>query len=443
MMNGLFENNIEAPLAERVRPRSLEDFVGQEDIIGPGRVLRRILENGKLESSIIFWGPPGCGKTSLAHLIAESVDAVFIFFSAVTSGISDVRKIIAEARGRLSAGGKKTILFVDEIHRFNKAQQDAFLPHVEKGIIILIGATTENPSFEVISPLLSRCRTFILKPLSEDDIEAVVRRALEDETGGFGKRDIEISGEVLRYLVHLSYGDARSALNALEMAVESFSDERGGLVITKEIIEDSMQKASPLYDKNGEQHFNLISALHKSLRGGDPDASIYWLARMLEGGEDPLYIARRLVRFASEDIGNADPEALSVALNAKRSVEFLGLPECKLALAQAAAYLAVSPKSNAAYRAYSKAAEDVREHGPLPVPLWLRNAPTSFMKKIGYGKDYIYPHDSPDGVAAQEYFPEKLSGKRYYHPARRGFEREIIKRIKYWRRLREKKKTDK
>ncbi len=442
-MKDLFNHQVKTPLAERLRPLELKDFVGQEDIIGQGKILRRILEKGRLESSIIFWGPPGCGKTTLAHLIANSVDAYFVFFSAVTSGVAEVRKLIAEADGRLKVDGQRTILFIDEIHRFNKAQQDAFLPHVEKGTIILIGATTENPSFEVISPLLSRCRTFILKALSEGDIEAVLRKALEDETRGYGKKNIKIPDEVLLYLVHLSYGDARTALNALEMAVESFSDESGGIILTRDIIEDSMQKRNLLYDKDGEQHFNLISALHKSLRGGDPDASIYWLARMLEGGEEPLYIARRLIRFASEDIGNADPDALSIAINAARTVEYIGLPECKLVLAQAAAYLAVSPKSNAVYKAYSEAVKDIKRHGALPVPLWLRNAPTSFMKKIGYGKGYLYPHDVPEGVVAQEYLPEKLSGRKYYQPVERGFEREIIKRMKYWRGLREGGKPEK
>jgi putative ATPase len=339
--------------------------------------------------------------------------------------------------------GQRTILFIDEIHRFNKAQQDAFLPHVEKGTIILIGATTENPSFEVISPLLSRCRVFILKALSQADIEAVLRKALEDDDRGYGKRDIEVADEVLSYLAHLSYGDARTALNALEMAVESFGDESDRIILTRDIIEDSMQKRNPLYDKDGEQHFNIISALHKSLRGGDPDASIYWLARMLEGGEEPLYIARRLVRFASEDIGNADPDALSIALNAARTVEFIGLPECKLALAQVVVYLAVSPKSNATYTAYSEAVKDIKRYGALPVPLWLRNAPTALMKEKGYGRGYLYPHDDPEGVVTQEYFPERLVGKQYYKPAKRGFEREIIKRIEYWRGLREGRKPEK
>ena len=442
-MNNLFNNQIKSPLAERIRPSDLKDFVGQNDIIGQGRILRRVLENGRLESSIIFWGPPGCGKTTLAHIIANSVDAHFVFFSAVTSGVAEVRKIIAEAQGRTKVNGQRTILFIDEIHRFNKAQQDAFLPHVEKGAIILIGATTENPSFEVISPLLSRCRVFILKALSESDLEVVLRKAIEDKDRGFGKRDIEISDEVLSYLVYLSYGDARTALNALEMAVESFSDESCGIVLTRDIIEDAMQKRNPLYDKNGEQHFNLISALHKSLRGGDPDAAIYWLARMLEGGEEPLYIARRLVRFASEDIGNADPDALSVAINAVKTIEFIGLPECKLVLTQVVTYLATAPKSNAAYKAYLEAKRDVKKFGPLPVPLWLRNAPTKFMKEIGYGKGYLYPHDDSEGVVTQEYFPEKLVGKQYYKPAERGFEREIIKRMEYWRRLREGRKEEK
>ncbi len=410
--------------------------------MGTGTVLRNTLEQGKLESSLIFWGPPGCGKTSLAHLIAASVEAHFEFFSAVTSGIADVRRIAKEAVSRINFDGKRTILFVDEIHRFNKAQQDAFLPYIEKGTIVLIGATTENPSFEVIGPLLSRCRVFVLKPLTEQDVLTLLRRAVEDEENGFGALNIAIGEDDLSYLAHLSGGDARTALNALEMAVQSIDEDAAEIVLERGLLEEALQKRNLLYDKKGEEHFNIISALHKSLRGGDPDASLYWLARMLEAGEDPMYIARRLVRFASEDIGNADPQALQVAINAMQAFHFIGVPEGKLALAQAATYLAVAPKSNALYRAYNEAAGDVHEHGPLPVPLWIRNAPTGLMKNLGYGKGYEYPHDDPDAVVDQEYFPEELVNRRYYRPVERGFEREIIKRIEYWRNLREKRSGD-
>lgn len=425
-----------------MRPRTLDEFVGQEDVLGEGKILRRIIERGKLESSLIFWGPPGCGKTSLAHLVATSVDAHFVFFSAVISGIADVRRVATEAVSRLKLHERKTILFVDEIHRFNKAQQDAFLPYIEKGTIVLIGATTENPSFEVIGPLLSRCRVFVLKMLSEEDVLTILKRTLSDEVRGLSGMEINVSEEDLAYLAYLSFGDARTAINALEMAVQSLQEPDKEIVLTRELLEDALQKRSVLYDKKGEEHFNIISALHKSLRGGDPDASLYWLARMLEAGEDPLYIARRLVRFASEDVGNADPQALQVALNAMQAFHFIGLPEGKLALAQAVTYLATAPKSNALDVAYAEAARDVHDHGPLPVPLWIRNAPTRLMKEIGYGNGYIYPHHDPDAVVVQEYFPEKLTGKRYYRPVERGFEREIIKRIRYWRRLREKKKSE-
>ena len=441
-MQDLFEGNVPPPLAERMRPRRLDEYVGQEDILGEGKILRRMIERGKLESSLIFWGPPGCGKTTLAHLIANAVDAHFVFFSAVTSGIADVRRIVAEAKSRLDLHGRRTILFIDEIHRFNKAQQDAFLPHIEVGTIVLIGATTENPSFEVIGPLLSRCRVFVLKQLSEEEIAEILRHSLADGENGFGGKAVRIAEDELRYLAHLSHGDARIALNALEMAIESLEGADREIVLTRDVLEDALQKRSILYDKRGEEHFNLISALHKSLRGGDPDASLYWLARMLEAGEDPLYVARRLVRFASEDIGNADPQALQVAVNAMEAFHFIGIPEGKLALAQAATYLAVAPKSNALYTAYDAAARDVEEYGALPVPLWIRNAPTELMKEIGYGEGYLYPHDDPEAVVDQEYLPEKLAGKRYYHPVERGFEREVIKRINYWRRLRGTKRSD-
>jgi len=439
-MNDLFQSDLPPPLAERMRPRSLDEFVGQEELVGEGKILRRILENGKLESSLILWGPPGCGKTTLARLVARAVDAHFEFFSAVTSGVADVKRTAAEAVSRLKLQNRKTILFVDEIHRFNKAQQDAFLPFIENGTIVLIGATTENPSFEVIAPLLSRCRVFILKPLGEEEIVKVIARALAEPDVGFGGKEVRVSDENIRYLAHLSFGDARTALNALELAVESVGAAAGPVTLSRELLEEAAQKKAILYDKKGEEHYNIISALHKSLRGGDPDASLYWLARMLEAGEDPLYVARRLVRFASEDIGNADPQALTVAMSAMQAYHFVGLPEGKLALAQAAVYLALAPKSNALYTAYDEATRDVNEHGPLPVPFWIRNPVTRFMKDIGYGKDYRYPHEDPDAVVDQEYFPEGLEGSRYYHPVDRGFEREMIKRIEYWRGLRGKKK---
>ena len=438
-MDELFSADIPSPLAERMRPRTLDEFFGQNDVVGEGKILRRMLEHGSLESSLIFWGPPGCGKTTLAHIIAGKVDANFVFFSAVTSGIADVRRIVGEAAQRLGYNSRRTILFVDEIHRFNKAQQDAFLPHIENGTIILIGATTENPSFEVISPLLSRCRVFVLKSLGEDEIAGILRAAIEDRERGLGKRRIEAGPEVLGYLAHLASGDARIALNALEMSIASFPGS-GPVTLTRGSVEEAVQKRSILYDKKGEHHFNIISALHKSLRGGDPDAGLYWLARMLEAGEDPLYVARRLVRFASEDVGNADPQALQVTLGAMEAVRFIGIPEGKLALAQAVTYLALAPKSNAIDRAYAAAAKDVEEHGPLPVPLWIRNAPTRLMKDLGYGDGYIYPHEDPEAVVAQEYFPEEIAGRRYYEPVERGFEREMIKRLEYWRRLRESKK---
>jgi putative ATPase len=426
---------VSAPLADRMRPKSLTEFVGQEHLLGEGKALRIALEAGDLPS-LILWGPPGSGKTTLAFLLADRVQAAFIPFSAVTAGIKEIKEVIARAeRGR--ASGKRTLLFIDEIHRFNKAQQDAFLPHVERGTIVLIGATTENPSFEVIAPLLSRAKVLTLQPLNEDEVVLILRRALDDRERGLGRLAIAADQEALRAIAALSAGDARSALNTLELAAQLAAREpEDGRRLTLTMAHEAGQRRALLYDKAGEQHYNLISALHKSLRGSDPDASLYWLARMLVCGEDPLYIARRLVRFASEDVGNADPRALQIALAARDAFHFLGSPEGELAIAQAAAYLATAPKSNAVYTAFGQARRDV-EDAPLEgVPLHLRNAPTGLMKEMGYGADYQYPHDLPGAFADQDYLPERLKGRIYYHPTDRGLEAEIGRRLNEWRRRR-------
>ncbi len=426
----------EAPLAERMRPRTLEEFVGQEHLLGPGKVLRQAIEKDHLPS-MIFWGPPGSGKTTLAMMIASMTGAHFIAFSAVLSGVKEIREVVKEANDEWNYRKKRTILFVDEIHRFNKAQQDAFLPHVEKGTIILIGATTENPSFEVISPLLSRCKVFTLRALTEEEIETILRRSLEDRERGLGRYATRVEPEVFRGICRLANGDARVGLNTLEMAVMTTApDEKGVRHIRKENLEEVLQKKAFLYDKSGEEHYNLISALHKSLRGSDPDAALYWLGRMLEAGEDPLYIARRMIRFASEDIGNADPQALQVAVSAMQAFHFIGLPEGDLALAQAAVYLATAPKSNALYTAFQQVKRDVRELENMPVPLHLRNPVTSLMEELGYGKDYKYPHDYPDHFVEEEYLPENLRGRIYYRPSEQGFERKIKKRLEHWRKRR-------
>ncbi len=422
-----------APLADRIRPRSLKEFVGQEHLLGEGRILRVALETGELPS-LILWGPPGSGKTTLAFLLAERVEAVFIPFSAVTSGIKEIKEVIARAEGE-RARGKRTLLFVDEIHRFNKAQQDAFLPHVERGTVVLIGATTENPSFEVIAPLLSRAKVLTLHALTEVELLLILRRALDDQEQGLGRLAVQADEEALRFIAGLGAGDARAALNTLELATQMAGREpEGDRRLTLRLAREAGQRRTLLYDKAGEEHFNLISALHKSLRGSDPDASLYWLARMLASGEDPLYIARRLVRFASEDVGNADPQGLLVALAAKEAYHFLGSPEGELALAQAAAYLATAPKSNAIYTAFGEAQRDVEEAPLEGVPLHLRNAPTSLMKELGYGADYQYPHDLPEAFADQDHLPEGLKGRIYYHPTDRGLEAEIGRRLKEWRR---------
>jgi putative ATPase len=420
-----------APLADRIRPRTLDEVVGQQHLIGPGKVLRRALEEGQLHS-MILWGPPGTGKTTLAFLMAQVADARFVPFSAVLAGVKEIRQVVAEAQADRARGGKRTILFVDEIHRFNKGQQDAFLPHVEKGTLTLIGATTENPSFEVNAALLSRCRVYTLQPLSEDDIVAILERALHDPERGLGATGAAADADSLRLIARLSGGDARGALNILELAVTL----HGGAV-TEGAIRDAVQKKTLLYDKSGEEHYNLISALHKSLRDSDPDGALYWLGRMLEAGEDALYIARRLVRFASEDVGNADPQALRLALDAKESYHFLGSPEGELALAQAACYLALAPKSNAVYAAWNQVKQDIQDKPAEPVPLHLRNAPTGLMANQGYGKGYQYAHDAAEARVDQEHLPDALRGRVYYRPVDRGLEKELAARLQAWRKWRE------
>jgi len=423
------------PLADRMRPETLDEFVGQKHILGEGKVLRRaILEDNV--GSMILWGPPGSGKTTLAKLIANMTKSNFVAFSAVTSGIKEIKEVIYQAGRELEQYGKKTILFIDEIHRFNRAQQDAFLPHVEDGTIILIGATTENPSFEVNSPLLSRTKVYILNPLREEELAAILKRSVEDDKKGLKQYNPVVSSEVIEFITSNSQGDARITLNTLETAVLNCKpDSQGKRIIIKTLAEDAMQKKALLYDKNREEHYNIISAFHKSLRGSDPDAALYWLARMLEAGEDPLYVARRMVRFASEDIGNADPQALQVAVAAKEAVDFIGMPEGDLALAQAAIYLACVPKSNAVYKAYLSAKRDVEKKGAIPVPLHIRNPVTKLMEEAGYGKDYKYPHKYENAVVTQDYMPEELRGKEYYYPTERGFEAEIKKRLDRWKSL--------
>src|SRR6059058_4995717 len=418
------------PLAQRMRPRALDEVVGQEHLLAPGKPLRLQIERDD-PGSIIFWGPPGVGKTTLAHIIAHMTSAEFVEFSAVLTGIKEIKQVMAEAE-KARQYGTRTIVFIDEIHRFNKAQQDAFLPHVEKGNIRLIGATTENPSFEIISALLSRSRVYVLKPLTEDQIVALLRRALADEQRGLGTIKLQASDEVLQKIAAYSSGDARSAYNVLEVAASLARSHAGkeiGAEITDEIVQDALQKRVLLYDKAGEEHYNLISALHKSVRNSDPDAALYWLGRMLEAGEDPLYIARRVVRMAVEDIGLADPNALSLCMAARDAVDFIGMPEGNLALAQAVVYLSVAPKSNALYAAYSDVQQDVERTVAEPVPLHLRNAPTGLMKNLGYGRGYQYAHELENKVADMQCLPDNLKDRHYYHPTNEGIEKRIRQRL--------------
>jgi putative ATPase len=420
------------PLAARMRPQTFAEFVGQEHLVADGRVLRKCIEADQLPS-MVFWGPPGSGKTTLAHIIANVTRAQFSPLSAVSAGVADLRRVIGEAKKRLKSSGQRTILFVDEIHRFNKAQQDAVLPFVENGTVTFIGATTENPSFEVIAPLLSRCRVFRLDPLSDNEVRLIVERVIKDKERGLGKVQISMNEEALQHLVTMSNGDARVALNALEMtAFATLPDTSGLRSIDLPAIEEALQHRALLYDKSGDQHYDLISALHKSLRGSDPDAALYWLGRMLEAGEDPLYIVRRLVRFASEDVGVADPQALVIAVAAQQAVHFVGLPEGNLALAEAVVYLAAAPKSNSLYQAYSRVQQDIRHGRNEPVPLHLRNPVTDLMRQMGHGRDYKYAHDYPDHFVKQQNLPPSLQEKRYYVPTEQGYEKEIADRLKKW-----------
>jgi putative ATPase len=430
------------PLAERLRPRSLDEFCGQSKVVGAGTLLRQAIDSDRI-FSMILWGPPGCGKTTLARIIARETEAHFVHFSAVLSGVKEIRAVIKAAQDQRRLHRNRTVLFVDEIHRFNKSQQDAFLHHVESGLITLIGATTENPSFEVISPLLSRCRVITLEALDEGELADLVTRAIGDRDRGLGRLDLAVDADARDHLIRIADGDARALLNNLEIAAR-LATQQGGAApdaavrIELAAVEQALQHKALGYDKDGEQHYNIISAFHKSLRGSDPDAALYWLARMLAAGEDPLYVARRMVRFASEDVGNADPYALRMAVSAMEAFRFIGRPEGELCLAQAAVYLACAPKSAGVYKAYKRARDAVRKTGSLPVPLHIRNAPTGLMRRLGYGKDYKYAHDYESGYVPQSYLPDKLLGSVYYFPTERGYEKQLKQRLDRWRRLREK-----
>lgn len=425
-----------APLAERMRPQTLDTYIGQTHLLGPGRLLRQMIEQKTL-TSLILWGPPGSGKTTLARVLAQAVELPWASFSAVLSGVKELRLILADAQRHQQQTGQSTVVFVDEIHRFNKAQQDAFLPHVEQGLIILIGATTENPSFEVIAPLLSRSRVVVLEALEAEHLVQILSHALQDTDCGLGQHQIEADEAVLRTIAESAQGDARVALNTLEVAT-TLAVQKKATCLDVALVQEATQRKAILYDKAGEEHYNVISAFIKSLRGSDPDAALYWMMRMLEAGEDILFIARRMVIFAAEDIGNADPQALSLAIATKEAVHFVGLPEARIPLAQAATYLAVAPKSNASYKAMTAAQADVQTHGPLPVPLHLRNAPTKLMKNLEYGKGYQYAHDYEDAVVTQTHLPEKLTQRRYYQPSDRGHEKVMGERLK----ARRKRRTD-
>ncbi len=440
------DGHVSRPLADRMRPMNLDEFIGQRHAVGEGTLIRYGILKDRI-FSMILWGPPGCGKTTLARIFASHTRCHFVHFSAVLSGVKEIRSVIEDAKNQQKLFRKKTVLFVDEIHRFNKAQQDAFLHHVESGLVTLIGATTENPSFEVIPPLLSRCRVITLNLLSPEDIAAILDNALKDRERGLGIMDLIIDEDALSHLVRMSDGDARTALNSLETAASLITSSREDpskekpINITLQDVERAVERKALLYDKTGDEHYNLISAFHKSLRGSDPDAAAYWLGRMLSAGEDPFYVARRMVRFASEDIGNADPHALGVAFSAMEAFRFLGHPEGELALVQAAIYLATAPKSNSIYTAYGAVKAVIKKHGALPVPLHIRNAPTALMRGIGYGKDYKYAHDYKDAYVSQDYLPEKLDGRYFYKPTDRGYEKKIKEWLGRWRNLKKNAKT--